>query len=194
MRSKKTSDKNLKKLIEGNKRYVESKPVHPNQTAKRRKEITKGQKPFAIIVGCSDSRVPPEILFDQGLGDLFIIRVAGNIVDDVALGSIEYAADHLGTKLIVVLGHGKCGAVSATVKGGEVHGHIGSIVKKIAPAVKKAKGQPGDVTDNAIRNNIALVVKKIASSKPVIAGLIKKGELKVVGAYYNIDSGVVEII
>ncbi len=187
-------DNALQKLIDGNKRYVAAKPMHPNQDIQRRSEVAKGQKPFAVIVGCSDSRIPPNTIFDQGLGDLFVIRVAGNIVDDVALGSIEYAVDHLGAQLVVVLGHGKCGAVSATVQGGEMHGHIGSIVKAIAPAVEKAKDQPGDLIDNAIKANVRLVVDQIASSKPVLTGLVQGGKIGVVGAYYNIESGIVEII
>ena len=188
------NDDAMLKLLEGNKRFVASKLVHPNQTAERRAEVANGQAPFAVIVGCSDSRIPPEIIFDQGLGDLFIIRVAGNIVDDVALGSIEYAVDHLGTDLVVVLGHGKCGAVSATVQGGEAHGHIADIVKVIAPAVEKAKSQSGDIIDNAIKANIELVVDKISSSKPILSNLVSSGKLKIIGAYYNIESGAVEIM
>ncbi len=187
-------DEALKKLISGNQRFAASKPIHPNQSTERRAEVSKGQKPFAVIVGCSDSRIPPEIIFDQGLGDLFVIRVAGNITDDVALGSIEYAVDHLGTQLVVVLGHGKCGAVTATVQGGGAHGHIGSIVKAISPAVKKAAGRPGDLTDNAIRANVELVVGAVSSSEPVLSALVKGGRIKVVGAYYDIDTGVVEFL
>ncbi|HOV89960.1 MAG TPA: carbonic anhydrase [Syntrophorhabdaceae bacterium] len=182
----------IKLLSEGNKRFVEGKSIHPNQDSARRTAISSGQKPFAIIIGCSDSRVPPEILFDQGIGDLFIIRVAGNIVDDVALGSIEYAVDHLGTELVVVLGHSKCGAVTATVKGGEAHGHIGSIASIIMPAVEKAKGQHGDIVENAIRNNMEITVEKIKSSEPIMTKAVKEGRVKVIGAYYDIESGVVE--
>jgi carbonic anhydrase len=184
----------LQKLADGNKRYTGSKLAHPNQTVERRNEVSKGQKPFAVIVGCSDSRIPPEIIFDQGIGDLFVIRVAGNIVDDVALGSIEYAVDHLDTPLVVVLGHGKCGAVTATVQGGEAHGHIGSIVRMIAPAVEKAKTQSGDLTDNAIRANVELVVDAVRSSKPILTKALEQGKVKIVGAYYDIEKGKVDII
>lgn len=193
MTNKKDIEDALKQLIEGNNRYVSSKMVHPNQTAERRKEVAKGQKPFAVIIGCSDSRIPPEILFDQGIGDLFVIRVAGNIVDDVELGSVEYAVDHLGTKLVVVLGHGKCGAVTATAQGGEAHGHIESIVRTIAPAVEKAKAQSGDLVDNAIRINVGLVVDKIKSSS-IIKKMLEQDAIRVAGAYYDIDSGKVDII
>ena len=184
----------LQKLMEGNRRFAGSKVIHPNQTKERRAQLSKGQKPFAVIVGCSDSRIPPEIIFDLGLGDLFVIRVAGNVVEDVAFGSIEYAVGHLGTQLVVVLGHGKCGAVSATVQGGEAHGHISSIVKAIAPAAEKAKNLPGDLIDNSIKANVGLVVERIASSKPILSELAKDGKIRIVGAYYDIESGVVEII
>ncbi len=184
----------LQKLINGNERFADSKSINPNQTIERRNEVLQGQNPFAVIVGCSDSRVPPEIIFDQGIGDLFIIRTAGNIVDDVALGSIEYAVDHLGTPIVVVLGHGKCGAVTATVQGGEAHGHIGSIVKTILPAVEKAKTQSGDLTNNSIKANVGLVVDTIKSAKPIITAALEQGKVKVVGAYYDIESGEVEFI
>ena len=184
----------LKKLLEGNKRCVVCKQQNPRQDARRRKEVSKGQKPFAVIVGCSDSRIPPELIFDQGLGDLFVVRLAGNIVDALALGSIEYAVEHLGTKLVVVLGHGKCGAVTAATKGPDAPGHVGAIVKAIQPAVKKVQKMSGDLVDNAIRANASLVANKIKSSKPILAEMVNKGEIEVVGAYYNIDTGAVELL
>ena len=189
-----TVKQSIKKLLDGNKRCVVCKPEYPRQDARRRKEITKGQKPFAVIVGCSDSRIPPELIFDQGLGDLFVVRLAGNIVDNVALGSIEYAVEHLGSKLIIVLGHGKCGAVTAATQGADAPGHVGAIVKAIQPAVKKARKLPGDLVDNAIRANAALVVDKIKSSKPILAEMAEKGEIEVIGAYYNIETGAVELL
>ena len=184
----------LQKLIEGNKRFSLSKQSHPHQSKERRQELVKGQKPFAIIVGCSDSRIPPEIVFDQGLGDLFVIRVAGNIVDDVALGSVEYAVDHLGTKLVVVLGHSKCGAVTATVQGGTPHGHIGSIIRAIKPAIDAAKGLPGDLTDNTIKANARLVADQIQYSDPILSEMARLGKIAVVSAYYNVESGEVHIL
>lgn len=184
----------LQALIDGNKRFAAMKQTHPNQGQGRRDEVKGGQKPFAIIVGCSDSRIPPEILFDQGIGDLFVIRLAGNIVDDTALGSIEYAADHLGTRLVVVLGHSKCGAVTATAQGGEAHGHIASIVQLIIPAVERAKGKPGDLVDNAIKENAVLAAAAISSSKPILAKMVEDGKIAVVPAYYSIDTGAVELL
>jgi carbonic anhydrase len=184
----------LQKLIEGNKRFTLSKQSHPNQNKERRQELAKGQKPFAVIVGCSDSRVPPEIIFDQGLGDLFVIRVAGNIVDDVALGSIEYAVDHLGTRLIVVLGHSKCGAVTATVQGGTPHGHVGSIMEAIKPAISAAKDLPGNLADNTIKANARLVASQIQSSQPILSELARLDKIAVVSAYYDIENGEVHTL
>lgn len=184
----------LQRLIEGNRRYIAQIPIHPNQTADRRREVAGGQKPFAIVLGCSDSRVPPEVIFDQGLGDLFVVRVAGNIVDGAVMGSIEYAIEHLETPLLVVLGHGKCGAVSAAIKGGEPHGHIGGIVEAIAPAVDKAKSQTGDLLTNAVKANIAMIVSQLMSSEPVLAELVKSGKLEIVGAFYDLESGEIEVL
>lgn len=189
-----TSDEALAKLQAGNERYVASQLTHPNQTAERRAELGAGQHPFAIVLGCADSRVSPEVIFDQGLGDLFVIRVAGNIVDDVVLGSIEYAAEHLHTPLIVVLGHSKCGAVGATVAGGELEGHLPSLATAIQPAVDSVKDQEGDLLDNAVRANAKMVAEQLSSSDPVLSKLVEAGGLKVVAARYDLDSGKVDIL
>lgn len=184
----------LQKLMDGNKNFVSLKSQHPNQDVERRLELTKGQNPFAVILGCSDSRIPPEIIFDQGFGDLFVIRVAGNIIDDNILGSVEYAVEHLGVQLVMVLGHEKCGAVSATVKGGTDHSHIGCLLKEIQPAVDKAKTRKGDLIDNSIRNNVQLVVNNLKKSEPVLAEFVHEKKLIIVGAYYDLDTGKVDII
>lgn len=134
------------------------------------------------------------MLFDRGLGDLFIIRTAGNVVDDVAIGSIEYAAEHLGVQLLVILGHSKCGAVDATMKGGEAPGHIGSIVQKIKPAVDKAKGKPGDAWMNCVQANVEKIVKELKESKPILHELDEEGKLEIVGALYCVDSGNVQFM
>ena len=189
-----SGDMAQQKLMDGNKRYVDARLLHPNQTPQRRAEVAKGQHPFAAIVSCADSRVPPEILFDQGLGDLFVVRLAGNILDDAVLASLEYAVEHLSVKYIMVLGHERCGAVEATIKGGETPGHIGSLVKAIQPAVDNAKKQPGDLLDNAVSANITMVVQKLKSSSPTLVELVKKGALTVVGARYDLDDGVVAIL
>ena len=187
-------DKALKELIAGNRRYVDSKQRHPNQTPRRRAELTNTQQPFAIILGCSDSRVPPEVIFDRGLGDLFVVRVAGNILDDVVLGSIEYAADHLHTPLIMVLGHSKCGAVQAAIKGVNGEGHIACFTEAIKPALDEAKEQSGDLANNIAKANTNIVTDQLKCSKPVLSKLISDGNLNVVPAFYDLDTGLVEIL
>lgn len=186
------------KLMEGNKRFVSGNLLQKDLGDAKRRELAKGQHPFAIVVTCSDSRVSPEIIFDQGLGDLFVIRVAGNVVDSIALGSIEYAAEHLHAPLLVILGHTHCGAVTAAVDAkGRPKGNIGAIIKKIIPAVKKAKvngGSREDIIANAIKENILLVEKEIKKNSALLKHLIEKGELKVVCAVYDISSGTVEVI
>ena len=188
------ADQSLKRLLDGNQRYVTGAVTRPDQSMERRQELVKGQKPFAIILCCSDSRVPPEIVFDQGLGDLFIVRTAGNVFDNIALGSLEYAAEHLKVPLLVVLGHAKCGAVSATVQGGHAPGHIFSVVEAISPAVEKAKEQQGDTLNNAVRINASMIAERLRSSEPIIAERVKKGELKIVAARYDLETGAVELI
>jgi carbonic anhydrase len=188
------ADMAQKMLLDGNKRYVESKVVHANQSAKRRTDVANGQNPFAVILSCSDSRVPPEILFDQGIGDLFVIRLAGNVVDDMALGSIEYAVEHLGCQYIMVLGHERCGAVAAAVKGGHTPGHIPAIVKAIAPAVDKSRYKPGDMAENAMRENVAQVVHELKTSFPILEERVQKRTLTVTGARYDLDDGTVAIL
>ena len=178
------------KLREGNLRFVKGSLLHPNQGAGRVKETAKGQHPFAIIVSCSDSRVPPEILFDQGVGDLFVVRTAGEVVQAVDIGSVEYAAEHLHAPLIVVMGHKRCGAVDATIKGGHVPDNILAIAKIIAPAVEKAKGMKGDLLDNAVRINAENMAQAIERS-PVIEELLKEQKIRIVTAYYDIDDGTV---
>ncbi len=160
--------------------------------------MAKAQNAFAIVLGCSDSRVPPEVLFDQGLGDIFTVRVAGNIADDVALGSMEYAVDHFATALIVVLGHERCGAVSATVEavktGTMPRPHIASLVSAIAPAVEAVRHQPGDPVENAIRQNVRSVVALLKSSAPVLDRAASFGWLDIVGAEYHLASGRVNFL
>lgn len=189
-----TGDQAWEMLQAGNQRYVAQKVSHPNQTEQRMTEVATGQNPFAIVLGCADSRVPPEIIFDQGLGDLFVIRVAGNIVDNAVAGSIEYAAKKLHTPLLVVLGHERCGAVTAAVKGGELPGNIGTLVNAIKPAVKSVQGLPGDLVENSIKANIRIVVSQLRSRQPIVSKLVKANKLKIVGARYDLDRGKVDFI
>lgn len=183
-------------LVEGNKRFMKGALTHPHQSVDRRAEIAAAQHPVAIVVSCSDSRVPPEILFDQGMGDLFVVRVAGNVLNDENIGSVEYAAEHLGTPLVVVLGHKRCGAVTAAVKGGEVPGHIAEIIKAIEPSVKaaKKKGGKGDLVEEASHLNVKRAVELLRSSQPLLAEMVKSGKLTIVGAYYDLDSGAVDFM
>lgn len=184
----------LKILKAGNARFVESKLIHPNQSLERRNELVAGQAPKAVVISCSDSRVPPELVFDQGLGDLFVVRVAGNILNNENIGSVEYAVEHTGAPLVVVLGHKKCGAVAAAVKGGDIPGHIKSITDAIEPAVREAKktAGKGDVAEKAAHINVENVVRALKTSQPILAEELKEGDVKIVGAYYDLDSGKVE--
>ena len=187
-------DEALQKLLAGNQRYVTNGVLHPDQSPERRTELAKAQAPFAIILTCADSRVSPEIVFDQGLGDLFVLRNAGNVLDDHTIGSMEYAVEHLHTPLIVVMGHEKCGAVSAAVAGGEAPGHLQSVVDALEPAVEQTKGQAGDPVDNAVRANAQRMAGILTHVEPILSEAIKAGKLKVVAARYDLDSGQVEIL
>ncbi|MEW6420032.1 MAG: carbonic anhydrase [Nitrospirota bacterium] len=190
-------DEALQKLMDGNKRFVSSKLMKKDLGDTKRKELLKGQKPFATIITCSDSRVPPELIFDQGLGDIFIIRVAGNVVDPIELGSIEYGVEHLHTPLLFILGHEKCGAVTATVEAeGAPEGNIGAIVKKIKPAADTAKKKGGTkekIVETAIEENVKNVYKDTMKSS-IVSHLVQEGKLKIVGGIYMLSTGKVEMI
>jgi carbonic anhydrase len=184
--------------MDGNKRFVSGSLAQKDLGAKKREELSKGQKPFATVLTCSDSRVAPELLFDQGLGDVFVIRVAGNIVDPIALGSIEYAAEHLNCPLLIILGHSKCGAVTATLESkGEPEGNIGAIVKKIMPAAvaaKKKGGTKDEILETAIKENVKNVYADIMKNSTIINHLVKEGKFMIVGGEYNITTGKVEMV
>jgi carbonic anhydrase len=194
------ADTALAKLMAGNQRYIRHKERHPNLSLTRRKELRTGQHPFAVILGCADSRVSPELLFDEGLGDLFVIRVAGNIADDAVLGSIEYAVEHLGTKLVMVLGHEKCGAVSAAVEGAAAAGnttaagHIQALVEAIRPSVEASAKESGDRIHNCVIANARRVAQQVRESEPVMKDAVKKRGVKVVAADYVLDSGKVNLL
>jgi carbonic anhydrase len=181
----------LKLLLEGNQRFADGKPERPDQDATRRAALVGGQQPFAAILSCSDSRTSPEIVFDRGLGDLFIVRNAGNVPSPFALESLHYATAHLGTRLILVLGHTKCGAVDATLSGQT--GDISETAKEIEPAVAKSKSMSGDALDNAIAENVRLTVHKLSTWTP-LAEMVKAGDLQIVGAVYHLDSGRVIVL
>ena len=184
-----SADTVLRELKAGNDHHVAKRYEHPHQTAARQRELAASQAPHAIILSCADSRVAPEIILDQGLGDLFDVRVAGNVASDTELASIEYAASHLKTPLLCVMGHQKCGAVTAAAESGHAEGHLPSLLALIRPAIDRAKGEPGDFIDNAVRHNVENVVNQVRESKPVLAPLVARGALKVVGAVYSLDTG-----
>jgi carbonic anhydrase len=192
-----TGEQALQKLMDGNVRFTSGNVTHPDQSVERRAEVVSAQHPFAVIVSCSDSRVPPEIVFDQGIGDIFVVRTAGEVVDDVGHGSIEYAVEHLGAPLVVVLGHDSCGAVNATVQGGEPLGHMGSFVEAIKPAVDEARNETKNqdaLLDISIDNNIKNIVGDLSISEPILSEFVKEGKLEIVGARYHLDSGKVNLV
>ena len=186
------TEKMLEELLEGNRRFYNGGALHPHISAERRREVASGQHPFAVVLACSDSRVPPEVLFDRGLGDLFVVRTAGNVLDDAALGSIYYAVAHLGVRLVIVLGHSRCGAVGAVLEDGGMEERMEVIERAIAPAVEEARLREGDTHDLAARRNVELTVEMLRSSEPLLAPLA--GELGIIGCYYDLDTGRIEII
>ena len=187
------AERALSRLLEGNRRFAQSAAEHPDQSSGLRMSLSSGQHPFAVVLTCSDSRVAPELVFDQGLGDLFVVRVAGNIVDDAVIGSIEFAAAHLLVPLVLVLGHQNCGAVQAAL-GEEPEAHIKTLAEAIRPAVAKARALPGDLLDNAVRENVRLVVEQLTASHPVLAERIEARKLMIVGGRYDLGTGEVERI
>ena len=182
----------LDRLMQGNSRYVHDALEHPNRTQERREASAASQAPFAIIVGCADSRVSPEIVFDEGVGDLFVVRVAGNVVGPLELESVEYAALYLHSVVILVLGHESCGAVNAVVQGKTKD--IESLAKMIAPAVKEAKkSDPDHLLTAAVQAN-ALHMRDLLTRAPAIAKLIQQGKIVVEAAYYDLQTGAVELL
>src|SRR5262245_40847546 len=179
----------LAELKTGNAHHVRHQYQHPHETVARQRELVAGQHPHAEILSCADSRVPPEIVFDQGLGDLLVVRVAGNVATDTEIGSLEYGAEHLHIPLLVVLGHETCGAVTAAVQGGAAEGHIAALVKLIKPAVDKSRGMPGDTVANAVRVNVQMVVQQLRASTPVLSELVAQGKLKIIGGVYSLQTG-----
>jgi carbonic anhydrase len=196
-----TSDEVLKDLLDGNARFASGQVASPRRSPRDFAALAEGQRPEAVIIGCSDSRVPPEILFDQGVGDLFVVRVAGNVVSGagaVVKGSIEYAVVELQVPLIMVLGHSNCGAVKAAVKHIDEHdslpGAINDLVGLIKPAVERVQASPGDKLENAIRANVALGVERLKSLAPILAAAESAGRVKIVGATYELRTGKVSLV
>ena len=192
-----TADQALARLKEGNDNFRTDSPVRAGVGRDRRLEIARQQTPFVVLVSCSDSRVPPELLFGRGLGELFIVRNAGNTVDTAALGSIEYGVGLLGVPLVVVMGHERCGAVEAAiavVKDNAVFpGSIGAMIEPIVPAVLSVQSKGGDLVQNAVRANVSRTVNRLrTASEPILLDPLRSGKLRIVGATYSVDDGDVD--
>jgi carbonic anhydrase len=191
-----SADDALARLKAGNERFRGEHLKHPDQGLVRVHELEAGQHPYAIIVSCSDSRVPPEIVFDEGLGDLFVVREAGHVADAATLGSVEYAVEHLHAHLVVVLGHEHCGAVAAAseviTKNAKPEGHIVNLVDAIRPAVERAKSGRGDLLARAVRANVDLVTETLRGSHPILFDHLAEGSVKVVGGVYDLHTGAIE--
>jgi carbonic anhydrase len=191
-----TPDAALTLLVEGNARYVANAPRPRDFSAERASRVL-GQAPFATILSCADSRVAPELAFDQGPGQLFVVRLAGNVVSTEVLASLEFGAGVLGTPLIVVLGHTRCGAVGATLsslrEGTEHPGHLAALVDAMAPAIRTVLGEPGDVEANAVHANVRHAVDRLRTAPPVLADLVARDQLGVVGGVYDLATGRVEL-
>jgi carbonic anhydrase len=190
-------DEALKRLMTGNEHYVKGL-VSRHDFTRERAALAGGQNPFASILGCADSRVAPEYLFDVGRGDIFVCRVAGNFANDDVVASLEYSVAVLGAPLIMVLGHGACGAISATIKsldtGETLPGHLPSLVNNLAPAVKAARGEHGHLIDNAIRENVVMTAAKLRTAHPILKAAVDSGKLRVVGGVYHLADGRVELV
>ncbi|MEH1874518.1 carbonic anhydrase [Nostoc sp.] len=186
-------DAALQKLMEGNQRFIQHQPQYPDQSALRLQEVALAQHPFATILSCADSRVPAEIVFDQGIGDIFDVRIAGNIATPEAIGSIEYAVVLLASPLLMVMGHERCGAVTAAVQNESLLGDISTFVKAIKPAVEKVKSQPGDAVENAVVANVQHQIERLKRSQ-LLTEQVRSGKLKIVGGRYDLDTGRVTII
>lgn len=183
-------DAALKMIMAGNERFVAGNPERPNQSPEHRKKVALKQTPHTVVVTCSDSRLSPELIFDQGIGDLFVVRTAGNTVDAENLGSIEYATLVLGARLVVVLGHNKCGAVEAAMKGGKLPGNLPAVVKPIQRALPKS----AVTLDQAIKLNVLAVEKTLSAKNKLTADMVKQGKIKVKGGVYDMGSGTVKIL
>jgi len=194
-----TADEAMTKLRSGNEKYISAPQMCAADLLAQREKVAKGQTPWATIVTCSDSRVPPELLFGGlGVGELFVARNAGNMVDTATMGTIEYGAEHLGVPLVVVMGHEKCGAVSAACAVVEKHakfpGSIGPMVNAIVPAAKAVFGKPGDFVDNTVRESAKRTAHKVATKSKIVSHLVKDNKVKVVAARYDLDNGRVEFL
>jgi len=192
------SEDPLERLMNGNDRFSSGHPVHPDETLERIRNLKKGQHPFAVVVSCSDSRVPPELVFDQGFGDIFSIRTAGNVIGDYELGSIEYAVEHLECRLVMVMGHENCGAVDAYIRQGaeKHHDHVQKLIDYIHDEVEEKQLADSLKTDlnHAVLANILHGVHVLKGSEPILKGLYTSNKIRIVGAMYDLDNGKVSLV
>ncbi|MBM9518546.1 carbonic anhydrase [Desulforhopalus vacuolatus] len=190
-----TADEALKILFEGNQRFMNCNITHKDHCGEALELHAERQQPLAVILTCADSRVPPLYIFDLGLGDLFVLRVAGGLVNDQMLGSIEYAVTHLQARLVMVMGHSSCGAITAVASGSRLGGHIATLIPPIDAALKVARNmEEGDLLDNASKELTRNICEKISSSEPIIHDLVKEGTVKVIPTFYNLSTGAVQLI
>jgi carbonic anhydrase len=189
-----SADQAFQKLMDGNLRFKSGHAINPNQGFDTLKKAAQGQSPFAIVLTCSDSRLSPEVIFDQGIGDLFVVRLAGNILTKEGLASIEYAIFVLGARYVMVLGHDHCGAVDATLAGGKLPGHLNELTAAIDPALQKNQCPAGDKLECAIEANVKYVVQKLSAAGPIVANKVASKEVRVDGAIFNIETGTVNLL
>ena len=187
-----SADEAIQRLKDGNARYVRGESLHPHTAPETRRSLIDGQKPFAAILGCADSRAVPELAFDTSIGELFVVRVAGNVTSPENNGSLEYAVEHLGVQLIVVLGHQRCGAVTAALQGYDGPGQIHSIVDAIQPAIEEAKDLDGDPLENAIHCNVKRMVHLLEQQDPILSKAVQDNQIRVIPACYQLDTGAVD--
>mgnify|MGYP000844817263 CR=1 FL=1 len=187
-------DQALERLLIGNRRYIAMRQLHPRQTVMHRQTLVEGQHPFAAILSCSDSRVPSELVFDQGLGDLFIVRTAGHAINELVLASLEYAVFALHVPLIMVLGHGQCGAVTAVMQATELPGHLPHLADSLRPAFDMVDPSAADAVDQAVRASSRFTAKYLETGSAVLQEAVQKGEMKIIPAYYDMSTGSVEIL
>jgi carbonic anhydrase len=183
----------LERLLTGNRRYVAMRQIHPRQTTIHRETLLEGQNPFAAVVSCSDSRVPSELIFDQGLGDLFIVRTAGHAANELVLASVEFAVYALHVPLIMVLGHAQCGAISAVIRSANLPGHLPQLMDRLKSALETVDLQAPDALEQSTRANSRLTAKYLATHSPVLQSALQENRLKIVTAYYHLDNGRVDI-
>ena len=192
-----SGDEALKRLVDGNARYVRGE-LEIKDFAASRASLARGQSPHSVILSCSDSRVAPELAFDQGRGDLFVVRLAGNSLTPAGLASIEYAVEFLGSSLILVLGHTSCGAIEAAIKvvkeDAKLPGHLPELIDDLRPAVVAAQKQSGDLLVNATRTNVAMTVAAMIAAKPIVSEKVAAGKVKVAGGIYDLSTGKVELL